>query len=140
MWSAYGVYSATVQSYNKSIIALPRVGQYGKIFSSLVLYCPSLRSGQYCHHRAEYFPILPSQSCNNIYTLYKQAKRAHYFLIIIKVAMAKTLIVSRSIITILSDRPVPLPSLIPRPFRSPVNTIHIGYSTHTRGVSGFSDH
>ena len=69
VWSAYGVYSATVQSYNKSIIALPRVGQYGKIFSSLVLYCPSLRSGQYCHHRAEYFPILPSQSCNNIYLL-----------------------------------------------------------------------
>ena len=69
VWSAYGVYSATVQSYNKSIIALPRVGQYGKIFSSLVLYCPSLRSGQYCHHQAEYFPILPSQSCNNIYVL-----------------------------------------------------------------------
>ena len=43
--------------------------QYGEIFSSLALYCPSLRSGQYCHPRAEYFPILPSRSCNNIYLL-----------------------------------------------------------------------
>ena len=58
------------KSYNKSIIALPLVGQYGEIFSSLVLYCPSLRSGLYYHLRAEYFPILPTRSCNNIYLVF----------------------------------------------------------------------
>ena len=42
------------------------VGQYGGIFSSQVMYCPSLRSGQYCHPRTEYSLVLPSQSCNNI--------------------------------------------------------------------------
>ena len=26
------------------------------------MYCPSLRSGQYCHPQTEYFPILPAQS------------------------------------------------------------------------------
>ena len=41
------------------------VGQYRGIFSSRVIYCPSLRSGQYCHPRTEYSPVL--QSCNNIY-------------------------------------------------------------------------
>ena len=55
------------KSYNKSITALLWVGQYGGIFSSRLLYCPSLRSGQYCQPRTEYFPILPSQSCSNIY-------------------------------------------------------------------------
>ena len=30
------------------------------------MYCPSLQSGQYCHPRTEYSPVLPSQSCNNI--------------------------------------------------------------------------
>ena len=34
------------------------VGEYS------VMYCPSLRSGQYCHPRTEYSPVLPSQSCN----------------------------------------------------------------------------
>ena len=30
-------------------------------YSALGLqYCPSLRSGQYCQSRAEYFPVLPS--------------------------------------------------------------------------------
>ena len=47
LWLCVVSLCATVQSYNKSIIALPRVGQYGKIFSSLVLYCPSLRSVAY---------------------------------------------------------------------------------------------
>ena len=28
-----------------------------------------VRSGQYCQSRAEYFPVLPSYSCNNIYVL-----------------------------------------------------------------------
>ena len=32
-----------------------------------LLYCPSIWSGQYCQSRAEYFPVLPSRSCNNIY-------------------------------------------------------------------------
>ena len=55
------------ESYNKSIIAflLGRV-----ILSSQVMYCPSLRSGQYYHPRTEYSPVLPSQSCNNIYLLF----------------------------------------------------------------------
>ena len=52
---------------NKSITALLWVGQYGGIFSSRLLYCPSLRSGQYCQPRTEYSPVLPSQSCSNIY-------------------------------------------------------------------------
>ena len=36
---------------------------HGEI-SSQVMYCPSLRSGQYCHPRTEYFPILPTLPCN----------------------------------------------------------------------------
>ena len=60
------------KSYNKYIIAVPWVGQYGEIFSSRVMYCPSLRSGQYFHPRTEYFPILPAQSCNNICILLSQ--------------------------------------------------------------------
>ena len=51
------------------IINLFWVGQYRGIFSSQVMYCPSLWSGQYCHPRTEYSPVLPSQSCNNIYVL-----------------------------------------------------------------------
>ena len=58
---------AVCKSYNKSITALLWVGQYGGIFSSRLLYCPSLRSGQYCQPRTEYSPVLPSQSCSNIY-------------------------------------------------------------------------
>ena len=72
-YHAYEIYAASLRkSYNKYIIAFLRVGQYGEIFSSRVLYCPSLRSGQYCHPRTEYFPILPSQSCNNIYISFCQ--------------------------------------------------------------------
>ena len=56
------------KSYNKSITAFLRFGQYGEIFSSRLQYCPSLRSGQYCQPQTEYFPILPSQSCSNIYS------------------------------------------------------------------------
>ena len=57
------------KSYNKSITAFLMFRQYGEIFSSRLLYCPSLRSGQYCQPQTEYFPILPSQSCSNIYLL-----------------------------------------------------------------------
>ena len=57
------------KSYNKSITALLWVGQYRGIFSSRLLYCPSLRSGQYCQPRTEYSPVLPSQSCSNIYVI-----------------------------------------------------------------------
>ena len=61
------------KSYNKSITALLWVGQYGGIFSSRLLYCPSLRSSQYCQPRTEYSPVLPSQSCSNIYvTLHRK--------------------------------------------------------------------
>ena len=52
------------ESYNKSIIAFLWVGQCRGIFSSRVIYCPSLRSGQYCHPQTEHSPVLPSQSCN----------------------------------------------------------------------------
>ena len=54
------------KAYNKSITALLWFGQYGGIFSPRLLYCPSLRSGQYCQPRTEYSPVLPSQSCSNI--------------------------------------------------------------------------
>ena len=57
----------TRKSYNKSIIAIPPGGQYGKIFRSRTPYHPSLRSGRYGRSQMEYFPVLPSQSCNNIY-------------------------------------------------------------------------
>ena len=56
---------AVCKSYNKSIL---RVGQYGGIFSCRLQYCLSLRSAQYCQPQTEYeFPVLPSQSCSNIY-------------------------------------------------------------------------
>ena len=58
-------HGTAVQSHIINILL--QVEQYGEIFSSRVMYCPSLRSGQYCHPRTEYFPILPAQSCNNIY-------------------------------------------------------------------------
>ena len=41
------------------------------------MYCPSLRSGQYCHPRTEYFPLLPAQSCNNIYFRLKYGDMHH---------------------------------------------------------------
>ena len=41
------------------------VGQYRGIFSSRVMYCPSLRSGQYCHPETEYSHVLPSLTFNN---------------------------------------------------------------------------
>jgi hypothetical protein len=44
-----------------------RVGQYRGIFSSQVMCCPSLWSGQYCHPQTEYSPVLTSLSCNNKY-------------------------------------------------------------------------
>ena len=46
----------TRKSYNKSIIAIPRVGHDGEIFR--------YRS------RTDYLPVLPSQSCNNIYIVF----------------------------------------------------------------------
>ena len=57
------------KSYNKSITAFLRVRQYEEILRSRLLYCPSLRLGQYCQPQTEYFSILPSQSCSNIYVL-----------------------------------------------------------------------
>ena len=60
----------TRKSFNKTIITLPRVGQYREIFRSLPRYRPSLRLGWYGQSRMEYLPVLPSQSCNTIY-IYK---------------------------------------------------------------------
>ena len=45
-----------------------RVGQYRGIFSSQVMYCPSLWSGQYFHPRTEYFP--PSHAIIYMYCRY----------------------------------------------------------------------
>ena len=47
-----GCYGTAVQSHIINIL-LHWVGQYGEIFSSQVMYCHSLRSGQYCHPRTD---------------------------------------------------------------------------------------
>ena len=66
----------TRKSYNKYIIAIPRVGQYGEIFRSLPRYHPSLQSGRYGQFLTEYIPVLPSQSC------YISQRAAHNHIIV----------------------------------------------------------
>ena len=62
-------------SYNVIINLLlhyPWLDNMGKYSAFGFFYnSPSHRLGQYCHHWAEYFPILPSQQCNNIRTYKK---------------------------------------------------------------------
>ena len=52
----------TQKSYNKSIIAIPWVGQSGEIYRIGPRYRPSLQSGRYGPSHTEYFLVLPSQS------------------------------------------------------------------------------
>ena len=57
----------TQKPYNKSIIALLRIGRFGEIFNSRLLHCSSHAVlGPILSPSNWYFPISPSQSCNNI--------------------------------------------------------------------------
>ena len=57
----------TRKSYIKSIIAIPRVGHYGEIFRDRPRYSSLSSVGPIQSTSNRLFPVLPSQSCNNIY-------------------------------------------------------------------------